>query len=159
MEKISDYNSLEEGSHKRSIFLLYRKLVKLLPSCFSEQQVGVVQHSYFAEVVFNMNDQQMLENFTSELAGKLHLHILYASREDSGKTYKVVAYPTPVEDGMFVIYLSSTNYGIVDAMTVLFFDSLEVMYYQLLRERNRMPKLQRDILEQEEYAETLANFN
>ena len=44
-------------------------------------------------------------------------------------------------------------------MTVFFFDSLETMYYQLLSERNRMPKLQKDILEQESYAETLSNFN
>ena len=73
--------------------------------------------------------------------------------------YKVVAYSTPVEDEMFVVYLSSTNYGIVDSMTVFFFDSLETMYYQLLSEGNRMPKLQKDILEQESYEETLSNFN
>lgn len=159
MEKITDYTALTEGTYKNSIFLLYQKLIKLLPACFSEQQIGVIQHDYFAEVVFNMNDQQMLENFISELAEKLHVHVLYTSKEYEGRVYKVVAYPTPVEDGMFVIHLSSTNYGIVDSMTVFFFDSLEVMYYQLLRERIRMPKIQRDILEQESYAQTLSNFN
>lgn len=159
MEKITDYTALAEGTYKRSIFLLYQKLIKLLPTYFSEQQIAVVQHTYFTEVAFNMNDQHMLENFISDLAEKLHVHVLYASKEHDGKVYRAVVYPTPVEDGMFVIYLSSTNYGIVDSMTVSFFDSMEVMYYQLLRERNRMPTANRDILEQEAYTQTLSNFN
>uniref|UniRef100_A0AB33IZM8 Uncharacterized protein n=1 Tax=Prevotella sp. GTC17254 TaxID=3236794 RepID=A0AB33IZM8_9BACT len=159
MKQILDYPAMEEGAYKRSIILLYQKLIKQLSPYFSTQQIGVVRHSYFVEVVFSMNDQQMLENFVSDLADKLHIHVLYASREDNGRVYKVVAYSTPVEDEMFVLHLSSTNYGIVDSMTVFFFDSLETMYYQLLAERNRMSKRQGDILEQEDYVETLSNFN
>ena len=159
METTLDYTALTEGTYKRSIFLLYQKLIKLLSFYFSEQQIGAVQHSFFVEVVFNMNDQKMLESFISDLEEKLHIHILYVSREDGGKVYKTVAYSTPVEDEMFVIYLSSTNHGIVDSMTVFFFDSLESMYYQLLIERNRMRKIPKEILEQESYAETLSNFN
>ena len=151
MEKALDYNTLEDGTYKRSILLLYQKLIKLLPDYFTEQQIGVIQHAYFTEVVLNMEEQHVLENFISDLVEKLHIQ--------KGKVYKVVAYSTPVEDEMFVVYLSSTNYGIVNSMTVFFFDSLETMYYQLLSERNRMPKLQKDILEQESYAETLSNFN
>lgn len=159
MEKALDYNALEEGTYKRSIILLYQKLIKLLPAYFTEQQIGVIQHAYFTEVVINMDEQHMLENFVSDLIEKLHMHVLYASKEEKGKVYKVVAYSTPGEDEMFVVYLSSTNYGIVDSMTVFFFDSIETMYYQLLTERDRMPKLQKDILEQESYGETLSNFN
>lgn len=159
MEKALDYNKLEDGTYKRSILLLYQKLIKLLPHYFTEQQIGIIKHAYFTEVVFNMDEHNMLENAVSELVEKLHIHVLYASREESGKIYKVVAYSTPVEDEMFVIYLSSTNYGIIDSMTVFFFDSLETMYYQLLSERKRKPRLQKDILEQESYAETLSNFN
>lgn len=160
MEKTIDYTALAEGTYKRSIFLLYRKLIKLLSFYFSEQQIGAVQHSYFVEVVFNMNDQQMLENFISDLEEKLHIHVLYASKEDNGKVYKTVAYSIPVEDEMFVIYLSSTNHGIVDTMTVFFFESLETMYYHLLTERNRIDKLmKKEILEQESYGKTLSNFN
>ena len=159
MEKALDYNTLEDGTYKRSILLLYQKVIKLLPGYFTEQQICVIQHAYFTEVVLNMEEQHVLENFVSDLVEKLHIHVLYASKEEKGKVYKVVAYSTPVEDEMFVVYLSSTNYGIVDSMTVFFFDSLETMYYQLLSERNRMPKLQKNILEQESYTETLSNFN
>ena len=158
MEQVLEYCKLEEGTYKRSILLLYQKLIKLLPAYFSEQRFGIVRHTYFTEVVMKMQNQHLLENFTSDLEDKLRMNILYASREESGKVYKVVAYSTPVEDEMFVAYLSSTQYGIVDAMTIFFFDSIETMYYQLLTERRRMPKLQKDILEQESYTKTLSNF-
>lgn len=159
MERIVEFNKMEEGTYKRSILLLYQKLTKMLSAYFVEQQFGVIQHTYFTEVVMKMKEQYLLENFISELAEKLHLHVLYASREEQGKVYKVVAYSTPTEDEMFVVYLSSTQYGIVDTMTVFFFDSLETMYYQLLTEKRRMPRLQKDILEQESYSQTLSNFN
>jgi len=159
MEKALDYNTLEEGTYKRSIILLYQKMMKLLSDYFAEQHIGVIEHSGFIEVVFNMSEQHMLENFVTDLAEKLSMHVLYASREEKGKVYKAVAYSQPVEDEMFVVNLSSTQYGIIDSMTVFFFDSLEIMYYHLLRERNRMPKLQKDILEQEAYGDTLSNFN
>lgn len=159
MEKVLDYNTLDEGTYKHSIILLYQKLIKLMPEYFAEQQIGVIQHAYFSEVIISMREQHILEKCVSDLVDKLHINVLYASKEYEGKVYKVVAYSTPVEDEMFVIHLSSTNYGIVDSMAVFFFDSIEIMYYQLLQERNRMPKRQRDILEQESYAETLSNFN
>ena len=54
MEKALDYNTLEDGTYKRSILLLYQKLIKLLPSYFAEQQIGVIQHAYFTEVVLDM---------------------------------------------------------------------------------------------------------
>ena len=47
MEKALDYNTLEDGTYKRSILLLYQKLIKLLPGYFTEQQICVIQHAYF----------------------------------------------------------------------------------------------------------------
>lgn len=159
MEKILNLNTLGEGALKRSALLFNQKLIKLLPDYFTNQQTGIIQHSSFAEIVFPMNEQCMLENFTSQLEEKLHVHVLYASREEGGKEYKVIAYSSPVEDEMYIIYLSSTQYGVVDSLTVFFFDSIETMYCQLLKERNLMPKIQRDILEKEPYAEMLSHFN
>lgn len=159
MEKVVDYNTLKGGTLKRSIILLNQKLIKMLPEYFSQQQIGIIQHDSFSEIVLRMNEQNMLENFVSQLEEKLHANILYASREEDGKVYKVVAYSNPVEDEMLVFYLSSIQYGIVDKMTVFIFDSIETMYYHLLQERGRIPKEQKDILEQESYSKMLSHFN
>lgn len=159
MEKVVDYNALKGGTLKRSIILLNQKLIKMLPEYFSQQQIGIIQHESFSEIVLRMGGQNMLENFISDLEKKLHVNILYASREEDGKVYRVVAYPSPVEDEMLVFYLSSTQYGIVDKMTVFIFDSIETMYYHLLQERGRIPKQQKDILEQESYSKMLSHFN
>lgn len=159
MEKVLNSNSLEEGTLKRSIILLYQKMIKKLPEYFSEQEINVIQHSSFSEIVVQLNEQNILENFITSMEEKLHLHILYATREEEGKVYKVVAYSTPVEDEMLVFYFSSTQYGLIDTMTVFIFESLEAMYCHLLNERNRMTRLQKNILEQESYTKMLSHFN
>lgn len=159
MEKVLNSNSLEEGTVKRSIILLYQQMIKKLPEYFSEQEISVIQHSSFSEIVVQLKEQNMLENFITSMEEKLHLHVLYATREEDGKVYKVVAYSTPVEDEMLVFYFSSTQYGLIDSMTVFIFENLETMYCHLLNERNRMTRLQKNILEQESYTKMLSHFN
>lgn len=159
MEKVLNLNSLEEGTVKRSIILLYQKMIKKLPEYFPEQKINVIQHSSFSEIVVQLKEQNMLENFITSMEEKLHLHVLYATREEDGKMYKVVAYSTPVEDEMLVFYFSSTQYGLINSMIVFIFESLETMYCHLLNERNRMTRLQKNILEQESYAKMLSHFN
>lgn len=159
MEKVLNSNSLEEGTVKRSIILLYQQMIKKLPEYFSEQEISVIQHSSFSEIVVQLKEQNMLENFITSMEEKLHLHVLYATREEDGKVYKVVAYSTPVEDEMLIFYFSSTQYGLIDSMIVFIFESLETMYCHLLNERNRMTRLQKNILEQESYAKMLSHFN
>ena len=107
MEKVLNSNSLEEGTVKRSIILLYQQMIKKLPEYFSEQEISVIQHSSFSEIVVQLKEQNMLEN----------------------------------------------------SKTVFIFESLETMYCHLLNERNRMTRLQKNILEQESYAKMLSHFN
>ena len=40
MEKVLNSNSLEEGTVKRSIILLYQQMIKKLPEYFSEQEIN-----------------------------------------------------------------------------------------------------------------------
>lgn len=67
MEKVVDYNALKGGTLKRSIILLNQKLIKMLPEYFSQQQIGIIQHESFSEIVLRMDGQNMLENFISDL--------------------------------------------------------------------------------------------
>lgn len=158
MNKILNYNEIEDGTYKRSIFLFYQKLIKLLPDYVAEQPINIIQHTSFMEVVFDMTAQHLLENFVSDMEEKLHTNVLYSSKENEGEIYKNVSYSYPMEDEMFIVYLSSTNYGIVNSLTVFFFDSLETMYSQIVKERTRIPKLKKDVLEEENYSKTLSHF-
>lgn len=99
----------------------------------------------------------MIEELTDDLARKLGCHVLYAVKESEGKDYKVVAYSMPVENRMYIIYISSWQYGVVDSMTVHFYDSMENMYRQITKEYTSAPK-QCFILEKEKFSEVLRNF-
>ena len=56
MEKVLNSNSLEEGTVKRSIILLYQQMIKKLPEYFSEQEISVIQHSSFSEIVVQLKE-------------------------------------------------------------------------------------------------------
>ena len=59
MEKVLNSNSLEDGTVKRSIILLYQKMIKKLPEYFSEQEISVIQNSSFSEIVVQLKEQNM----------------------------------------------------------------------------------------------------
>ena len=59
MEKVLNSNSLEEGTVKRSIILLYQQMIKKLPEYFSEQEISVIQHSSFSEIVVQLKEQNV----------------------------------------------------------------------------------------------------
>lgn len=71
--------------------------------------------------------QVMMEDLVEWLEKKLGLHILYASKQNYGKLLKAAAYSTPVDGSMFIIHMGSEQYGVIDSLTLHFYDSDETM--------------------------------
>ena len=98
MEKVLNSNSLEEGTVKRSIILLYQKMIKKLPEYFSEQEINVIQHSSFSEIVVQLNEQNMLENFHNKYGRKNYIFIFFMQLERRMvKCIRLLPTLTPVE--------------------------------------------------------------
>lgn len=157
MNILVDYNQLENEVLKDSISDFLSEMRENLPEVFNSLEMKTVLHGYYAEVYFQLCSQAMIEELTDDLARKLGCHVLYAVKEGEGKDYKVVAYSMPVENRMYIIYISSWQYGVVDSMTVHFYDSMENMYRQITKEYTSAPKLC-FILEKEKFSEVLRNF-
>lgn len=157
MNILVDYNQLENEVLKDSISDFLSEMRENLPDVFNSLEMKTVLHGNYAEVYFQLCSQAMIEELTDDLARKLGCHVLYAVKKDEGKDYKVVAYSMPVENRMYIIYISSWQYGVVDSMTVHFYDSMENMYRQITKEYTSAPKLC-FILEKEKFSEVLRNF-
>ena len=100
----------------------------------------------------------MAEDLTDSLEKKLGAHILFASSEENGKIVKVEAYSTPVENSMYAIYLSSDQHGVIDSITVFFFDSLDVMYHHLRKDYQSITKVVGDIIEKQSLQDLVGIF-
>lgn len=157
MNILVDYNQLENEVLKDSISDFLSEMRENLPEVFNSIEMKTVLHGNYAEVYLQLCSQAMIEELIDDLARKLGCHVLYAVKEGEGKDYKVVAYSMPVENRMYIIYISSWQYGVVDSMTVHFYDSMENMYRQITKEYTSAPK-QCFILEKEKFSEVLRNF-
>lgn len=92
------------------------------------------------------------------LEKKLGLHILYASKQNYGKLLKAAAYSTPVDGSMFIIHMGSEQYGVIDSLTVHFYESDETMLLgiqHVLRDVTRVPA---EVLEYQKMDEILSFF-
>ena len=83
---------------------------------------------------------------------------MYASSEEDGKIVKVEAYSVPVEYSMYVIYISSDQNGIVESVTVHFYDSLDIMYYHLRKDYDGITKVEKDIIEKQSLTDLVSIF-
>ena len=142
IKTLSDYNLLESEEWKDSINTLFLELRSKLPEFFKEVPLPTIPHKDYVEVVIPASKQVMMEDLVEWLEKKLGLHILYASKQNYGKLLKAAAYSTPVDGSMFIIHMGSEQYGVIDSLTVHFYDSDETMLLgiqHVLREVTRVP--------------------
>lgn len=158
MEKITDVACVKNEIYKDSIYNFSKIIILKMSETFGEQQYEIYIHDDFAEVVWQTKMQVMAEDLTDSLEKKLGAHILFASCEENGRIVKVEAYSTPVENSMYAIYLSSDQHGVVDSITVFFFDSLDVMYHHLRKDYQGITKVVGDIIEKQSLKDLVGIF-
>lgn len=158
MKIITDIAEVENEVFKASIYNLYMSLQQKLPEFFGSQSYNIHVHDDFAEVVLTTKKQVMAEDLTDMLEKKMDAKILYASKEENGRIVKSEAYSLPVENNMYIIYMSSSQHGILDSITVFFFDSLELMYYRLRKDYHGITKFDADIFEKQSLIDLVSLF-
>lgn len=158
MKVITDVAEVGNKIFKESIFNLFGILVKNVPDYFGEQKYDITVHDDFAEVVWQLKKQVMAEDLTDILEKKIGANVMYASSEEDGKIVKVEAYSVPVEYSMYVIYISSDQNGIVESVTVHFYDSLDIMYYHLRKDYDGITKVEKDIIEKQSLTDLVSIF-
>lgn len=158
MQNFKDFNDLDSEQLKGSIFALTSALRTKLPGIFKESLLPTTSHDDYVEVLIPMVGQVLMEDLVDELENKMGLHVLFATKQDMGKVYKAAVYSTPVEDSMFVINLGSEQFGVMEDMSVRFFDSEELMFLDLQSHLRGMSKIPAEVLEVQSMNEILSHF-
>lgn len=152
-------DSIMNESFKMTIFNAKNLFKANLGDVVNVDEMKLFLHQGFLEMVIPLRSQVMEEDMTEKFDKLMKLNILYAAKSYDNKLYKVLAYSTPVENNMFVVFLESQQYGIVDSMTIHIFDSIEAMllkvqnYKKLVTANKRMK-----VLESQSYKNMLRIF-
>jgi hypothetical protein len=111
-------------------------------------------------VTVPMLHQHMADDFLKELTNFLDVNILYAYKELDGSIYRIVAYTMPYHDEMYIVFVDSQQYGIVDEMHVAFFESLDVMFGWLRKGYDDVVAKQKqiDIIQIQDLTDLYRNF-
>ena len=109
------------------------KIESVFYNSFDLGQKEVVEQEDCILLSVQFSEQQMMEYVVDELEQKFTTKILYATKTVDGGEYFAVAYSEPYEDKMYVVFLTSDAFGISDNMVVRFYDSVDVMFADLMR--------------------------
>jgi hypothetical protein len=158
MQNFKDFNDLESGHVKDAIFTLTSALRSKLPETFKQSLIPTTLHDDYVEVLIPLVGQVLMEDLVDDLERKMGFHVLFATKQEMGKVYKAAVYSTPSEDSMFIINLGSEQFGVMEDMSVRFFDSEELMLLNLQSHLRGMSKVPAEVLEVQSMNEILSHF-
>lgn len=114
----------------------------------------------YGYITISLSSQTMMEDVIQILMELLrNANVLYSYRsKDNGKRQKAVVYSTPFQDSMYIIGIESAQYGIVESINLTFYNSMEIMFEQLLRMYEQFQKTKADVIDFQPINELYKNF-
>ena len=110
------------------------------------------------DVVLQLGTQFLVADFVQVLKEELGLHLLYTVRYEGGGAYRAVGYSTPSEVEMYVVVITSSQYGLSDSLTVYFYDSVDCMYRHICVEMDKLKDVPAEIIQRERISDVMAAF-
>lgn len=156
MKKNNTYTVTETAQQNFNAFT--DKLSSLMPSTFNLEGAILTPRKVCSEVLIPLTRQGWMEDFVDDLANKLAVNILYATVSMDGKDYKVIAYSMPYMDEMYIMQIGSQQYGIVENISVAFYDSMEKMFDDIKYHLQMLHFSEDEVLEQEDSRTTFSHF-
>ena len=98
---------------------------------FDFENIRKTEDDGYIQLLIEFKGQHLMEEVTDQLERMLLVKVLHAYKTVDGKEYHAIAYPTPNESNLFVLFLNSYEYGIANFMIARFYDSLDMMFTDL----------------------------
>ena len=108
--------------------------------------------------VIPMKQQHMTNDFLNKLVDILNVNILYSLKNENGRFWRTVTYSMPYHNEMYIVGMESEMYGIVEEVTVTFFDTIDVMFAWLRDNLESVQTSKDDFLHKQEISELYRIF-
>ena len=125
---------------------------------FTNEEVTLQRREKTGLVTFHLKKQMMMEDFIDELMKYLVLEVLCAYCQNEGQDYKAIAYSKPYQEEMYVIVMESNQHGLLDDISVVFFESMDAMLEMLEKQLHQLKGKQVEVLEQQHETAFYKNF-
>lgn len=104
-------------------------------SYFFEEQIPPQTESFADRMnaSFTLNKQTMAEPIVNSLLGSFKLKQLAGFKSNDGSEIHYILYSERTCNKMYVIHIDSFEYGLIEQISVSFFESIEKMYDYLSR--------------------------
>lgn len=138
---------MDKGKTNLLVKSFLDEIERKIPNIFDTDGLFVTEHGNHIEMALRLKIQKMIDDMTDFLEKNLEVKIIHADCSYDEKEFYVVGISKPVEDNMFMIYISSSMYGITNNLYIELFDSIEVMLnhvvevYNLTESRNETRKI------------------
>lgn len=135
MNSIMNISELQDQEKKNEIESLFERLkIQLGKIILPENSLNVLIHDDYIEAQFPLDSQIMLEDLIDLLVKDKDFNVLIATKTESGEALRAVVYTTPYEHNMFVVTMTSHEYGIINDIIAKVYDDIETMYLTLRNE-------------------------
>lgn len=135
MNSIMNIKDLQDQEQRKDIESLFERLkIQLDKFMLPIESLNVLLHDNYVEVQFPFDSQIMLEDLIDQLSRDKEFHVLVASKSESEKDFRAVLYTTPYEHNMFVLTMTSHEYGVINDVVAKVYDDIESMYLSLRNE-------------------------
>ena len=125
---------------------------------FTNEEVTLQRREKTGLVTFHLKKQMMMEDFIDELMKYLVLEVLCAYCQNEGQDYKAIAYSKPYQEEMYIIVMESSQHGLMDEISVVFFESMDAMLEMLEKQLHQLKGKQVEVLEQQHETAFYKNF-
>ena len=125
---------------------------------FTTEKVTLQRQEKSGLAIFHLKKQMMMEDFIDELMKYLVLEVLCAYCQNEGQDYKAIAYSKPYQEEMYVIVMESNQHGLMDEISVVFFESMDAMLEMLEKQLHQLKGRQVEVLEQQHETAFYKNF-
>ena len=125
---------------------------------FTNEQVTLRRSEKTGMATFHLKKQMMMEDSIDELAKYLAVEVLCAYCENEGQDYKAIAYSKPYQEEMYVIVMESNQHGLLDDISVVFFESMDAMLEMLEKQLLQLKGKDVEVLEQQHEKVFYENF-
>lgn len=130
-EEILQGVTIEERMAERLSFL-QKEIETKMPSMFQAQNLPPFCHrKKHSEITIPLIKQRMADDITDDLATRLDSHILFADRTLDGKKYRIIGFSKPTREKMYIFFINSLMFGVVEEVTFDFYESMEQMLVRL----------------------------
>ena len=125
---------------------------------FTNEEVTLQRSEKSGMATFHLKKQVMMEDFIDELTKYLAVEVLCAYCQNEGQDYKAIAYSKPYQEEMYVIVMESNQHGLMDEISVVFFESMDAMLEMLEKQLHQLKGKQVEVLEQQHETAFYKNF-